>query len=283
MALSPAVLVARRFDPRRIPGLESWWDAADSASVTLSSGRISQWSDKSGKGRHATNSTAGTTQPSYALGVRNGLNVARFTAANTQVLTVPSSTAAYNFLHNGTQCYFVAVSAYGTTADPNAYYALLGNNTGTTGFTGVLYGYDDRSSISANNALRFDALRAVTASIVANAFNAGNTAILSDYSNLAPAQSFVVQEVELDLSNSTAASRVRIRANGGAAAASNNKTGAPANANAPFDFQLGGAGNNTSPLQGDICEILIFSQIPTPQARDLVRLYLARKWGVTLA
>jgi hypothetical protein len=36
-------------------------------------------------------------------------------------------------------------------------------------------------------------------------------------------------------------------------------------------------------LTGDICELLMFSQIPTAAARDLIRRYLGAKWGVTVA
>lgn len=45
--------------------LEIWFDAADSSSVTESSGAVSQWSDKSGNARHATQAT-GANKPDYS-------------------------------------------------------------------------------------------------------------------------------------------------------------------------------------------------------------------------
>jgi len=279
MAL-PLFVASHRFDPRSIPGLESWWDAADAASVTLDSGRVSQLSDKSGKGRHAANSTSGSTQPSYVTAGRNGLNVARFAAASVQRLTVASSTAAYNFIHNGTESYIAAVSVYGTTENPSAIYGLLGSTRGSLP-TGFAVTYEDRSVGSANDALRCDISNNGTA--VANSLNAGNTAILSAHNNLAPAQSVVVQEFAIDADNATASQRVRIRVNGGTEVAENNKTGAVTSGNAEQNLQLGAIGNNVVPLQGDICEILIFSQIPTAAARDLIRRYLGQKWGVSVA
>jgi hypothetical protein len=36
-------------------------------------------------------------------------------------------------------------------------------------------------------------------------------------------------------------------------------------------------------MEGDLCELMIFSQQPTAAARDLIRRYLASKWGVALA
>jgi hypothetical protein len=270
------------FDPRRIPGLESWWDAADAASVTLDAGRVSQLADKSGRGRHAANTSSGSTQPSYITAGRNGLNVARFAAASVQRLTVPSSTGAYNFLHDGTASYIAAVSVYGTVANPLAIYGLFGNNASASSTAGVFVLYQDTGGGSPNDALRID-ITAGSNVVPANSLNAGNTAVQSANFDLAPATTVVVQEFTLDADNATAAQRTTIRANGGTEVASNNKTATPSTGNAGFDFQLGATGNNVLPLQGDICEILIFSQIPTAAARDLIRRYLGQKWGVTVA
>ncbi len=280
MAL-PLFVASHRFDPRSIPGLESWWDAADAASVTLDSGRVSQLADKSGKGRHAANSTSGSTQPSYVTGARNGLNVARFAAASVQRLTVASSTATYKFLHDGTDSWIAAVSVYGTVANPQAIYGLLGNNAAATANVGLWAGYQDTGGGSPNDAIRVDVSSGGNTPI--NALNAANTQVLSDYFNLLPAQSVVVQELAIDADNATASQRFRVRVNGGTEVNANNKTASPSTANATFNFQLGTSGDNVLPLQGDICEILIYSQIPTAAARDMIRRYLGAKWGVTVA
>lgn len=270
------------FDPRRIPGLQAWYDAADSASVTLDAGRVSRWSDKSGNARHATNTTSGSTQPSYTTAGRNGLNVLRFAAASVQRLAVPSSTAAFNYLHNGTESYIAAVSVFGTVANPQAVYGLFGNNASASSTPGVFMLYQDTGGGSPNDALRLD-ITAGSGVVPANSLNSGNTAVLSDNFNLAPATTVVVQEFTFDADNATASRRTRIRANGGTEVANNNKTATPSTGNAGFDFQLGATGNNVLPLQGDICELLIFNQLPTAAARDLIRRYLGNKWGVTVA
>lgn len=44
--------------------LELWLDAADLSTVTLNGSNVSQWNDKSGNGRHATQSSA-SIQPGY--------------------------------------------------------------------------------------------------------------------------------------------------------------------------------------------------------------------------
>jgi hypothetical protein len=53
------------FDPTTIAGLQVWYDGNDASSVTLVSGKVSQWSDKSGNARHATQSNA-TYRPTYS-------------------------------------------------------------------------------------------------------------------------------------------------------------------------------------------------------------------------
>jgi len=53
-----------------------WLDAADASTVTLNSGNVSAWNDKSGNARHATQATA-ASQPLYATNALNGLNVVR--------------------------------------------------------------------------------------------------------------------------------------------------------------------------------------------------------------
>jgi len=276
------------FDPRRIPGLESWWDAADAASVTLDSGRVSQLADKSGNARHLTNTTSGSTQPSYITAGRNGLNVARFAAASVQRLTVASSTAAYKFLHDGTASWIAAVSSYGTISDPKSIYALFGNNGNSSGNVGIVFNYDDRvigGTYSTNNGLLFLCTDGSGngANNAIRTLNATSSGLTAAYDNIFTPNLLVVQESVIHASNATASQRLRVRLNGGAEIAANPNSGTPSASNATFNLQIGAGGSNSAPLEGDICELLIFSQIPTAAARDLIRRYLGAKWGVTVA
>jgi hypothetical protein len=270
------------FDPRRIPGLQAWYDAADSASITLDAGRVSQWSDKSGNARHATNTTSGSTQPSYTTAGRNGLNVVTFAAASVQRLTVPSSTASFNFLHNGTDSLVIAVSRYATVANPNAIYTLFGNCAGSSTNRGVFYAYEDRTAASANDGINCQTFAATLGQVVSSTISSGG-AILSAYNGLLPAQSYLAQEIVFSAANATLDQRLRVRVDGGTEAAANVRNATASAGNATFDLQIGTAGNNAIPLQGDICELMFFSQLPTAAARDLIRRYLGAKWGVTVA
>lgn len=62
-----------RTTPPILTNLATWIDPSDSGSVTLSSGKVSQINDLSGNGRHMVQATS-TNQPTYASGVKNGLN-----------------------------------------------------------------------------------------------------------------------------------------------------------------------------------------------------------------
>lgn len=78
---------AQAFSPLDVsPAL--WLDAADAATITESGGRVSQWNDKSGNSRHATQAS-GTAQPYTGVNTLNAKNVLTAQAAG-QYLTTPS-------------------------------------------------------------------------------------------------------------------------------------------------------------------------------------------------
>ena len=62
--------------------LYAWYDAADAATITHSSGEVSQWADKSGNGRHVTAQNA--RRPWTGARTQNGRNVLdhRFVSGN---------------------------------------------------------------------------------------------------------------------------------------------------------------------------------------------------------
>lgn len=59
MGMSPRLLRPRAtgFSPRSIAGLAQWLDANDAGTITLASGAVSAWADKSGNGRNASQAT----------------------------------------------------------------------------------------------------------------------------------------------------------------------------------------------------------------------------------
>jgi hypothetical protein len=77
-----------------------WLDAADSSTITESSGAVSEWRDKSGRANHAT--ASGTAQPTTATRTINSLNVLDFNGtsnflgfAAAPLLTVTAASAFF--------------------------------------------------------------------------------------------------------------------------------------------------------------------------------------------
>ena len=66
-----------QFSPKQIAGCSHWFDATDSSTITLSSGSLTQWNDKSGNGRNLT-AVAGFANATVSSRYQNGLNVFNF-------------------------------------------------------------------------------------------------------------------------------------------------------------------------------------------------------------
>ena len=72
-----AVPYFTQFSPRQIAGCSHWFDATDSSTITLSSGSLTQWNDKSGNGRNLT-AVAGFANATVSSAYQNRLNVFNF-------------------------------------------------------------------------------------------------------------------------------------------------------------------------------------------------------------
>lgn len=85
-------ILTNSFSPLQIPNLALWLDASDAGSITLDgSNNVSQWNDKSGNARNATQATP-SNRPSYSSSNQiNGINCPHFDATDDN-LTTPSFT-----------------------------------------------------------------------------------------------------------------------------------------------------------------------------------------------
>ncbi len=84
------------FSPASIPDLALWLDAAEASSITAAAGAVSQWSDKSGNGYHAVQSSSGA-RPKTATRSLNSLNVIEFDGSDDgfNVSPVPDISGAH--------------------------------------------------------------------------------------------------------------------------------------------------------------------------------------------
>lgn len=92
-----------QFNPTQIAGLQLWLDGSDLTTLYQSSGGslaaadgdpVGYWLDKSGNGRHVTQSS-GVNKPTVRLNVKNSLPIVRF--ASSHFLSLASTLSLTNF------------------------------------------------------------------------------------------------------------------------------------------------------------------------------------------
>lgn len=136
MPMNPRLLRPRAsgFNPKSIAGLLSWYDAADAATITTSTG-VSAWADKSGNGYTLRQST-GNNQPATGTRTIGGRNALDFDGSN-DVLSLGSSPPEY--LLNLAATRALTVFAVTASDSPNGIRRLVslqrtGKNSNDTGF-----------------------------------------------------------------------------------------------------------------------------------------------------
>jgi uncharacterized protein YjdB len=108
--------------------LSLWLDADEASSITLNGSTVSQWNDKSGNGRHATQGTA-SAQPAYTASGLNGRPVLTFDSTNDflgTALTLPHPLSVYAVAQLGSAG---GATARGILGSGNLSYALGFLNT----------------------------------------------------------------------------------------------------------------------------------------------------------
>lgn len=246
------------FNPRNIANIEGWWDASDAASVTLDSGRVSTWKDKSGNGRDVSNSTSGSTQPAYQTADQNGRNNIRFVAASSQFLAA-STASDWKFLHAGDSTVFIAgdfVAAFSTLLS-----TITANETGTG------------MALYLNSTGRFGIVNRVLNSSSAITVNTGTLL----YSN----NTALIAEFVMRPTNATAGNRAAIGVNDAASNLSNTLTTTPSTSNPTQPLHMAKHQGGTLPASFDAYEIIMYSRELGSAEKTAIRRHLYAKWGVT--
>lgn len=83
-------VVSSGFDPVMSLSPALWLDAADTSTITASSGAVSEWRDKSGNSRHVSQATS-SKQPSTGTRTQNGLNLIDFDGSDDLLVTGASA------------------------------------------------------------------------------------------------------------------------------------------------------------------------------------------------
>jgi len=267
-------------------GLQLWLDASDATtlydatsggSLVAADGGVARWEDKSGNARHATQSTSGD-RPLRKTSVQGGKDVLRFDGTS-DFMTVPSSTAAFKFLHDGDSTVFLVVKT-GTSANPgHGRYTLLSNiRDGAGTRVGFEVNHRDSDPSTENDFVDLAIVKGVS----------GNVPVLSSTNNFFASGTFGVLSAVLKPAAATSGNRVSLRRNGGAASTANSPVGADqavSTANADQDLNIsrrpGGSFAADGFVNGDYCEIIMYDSALSDTDRSAVESYLMTKWGIT--
>lgn len=252
-----------------------WLDASDSTTLYTDSGLTTRvaadgdpvggWKDKSGNLKHATQAS-GTNKPSYKINIKNSNSIVRFDGVNDS-LVFASTLSYFNFLHATQGDVFCVFQANPLIANPNAIYPIIDSRNLNSGDNGFTFFYDDRSSVSRNDA--------VFAS--GGTPSPNNFSILTSNNMVAPG-TWCSLSLQLNGQNATASNRAKIYINNVLNSITNTETGTNT-ANATNNMSIG-QGQNSYFLNGNIAEILIFTTNLSVSNRNAVESYLNSKWAI---
>lgn len=244
-----------------------WLDAADASTVTTVSGAVSQWNDKSGNARHATQATSGN-RPATGTATLNGRNVIRYDATD-DFLSL-SNTAG---LTSATAFYFFGVrrSSVAATADTITARLFL---TGVTGTYAV--GADISVSLSSETTVFL---------VGPDVTSGGLPAPRSGATSAGYTRSANAAEIYHVFGQNTG-TRFGARVNGSAVTSfvqdQDGGDRAPNICNpALTGFNVGGNGGASNGAIVDFAEMLVLTTAPTLDSIQRIEGYLAHKWGLT--
>ena len=222
-----------------------WLDAADSDTITLNGSNVSQWDDKSGNDRHATQGTA-AAQPEYLSEAQNGLNILRFNGSS-------------HYLRNVT-----AELLQNNASEFTVFFVLKA--TGSDSRFAFLYGDDSRRQIVFQ---RFNGLDLFYATAGTDAF-----ARLSQNLN------WQIASWRYDGSGSTNSERLQVFRNGAQMSPTFVET-IPSNLGTlTHGFFVGARSNLTSLMVMDFSEAIIIPSTINDETQERINGYLAWKWGL---
>jgi hypothetical protein len=245
----------------------AWYDVSDLSSLFQDSAAttpaevdspVGYVADKSGNGHHATQSTS-TTRPTLRRD-DNGKLYLEFSGS--QYLTVADSQGAFVFMHDGSGGSLFGAVRFGNTADPNAFYNLVGNNGTSSNNVGFNLRSEDRTVVPANDEI----VGLISKGGAGSALNSANDAVPSDV-NAVVGMTFVTDPVQDDF----------ILYAGGEPVGSFSDVNSPSSANATYDLDLGAGGNGSGKLTGRIYGLVIREEVLSESERSRVNQYLARQ------
>jgi hypothetical protein len=233
--------------------LYDWWDFTDNSTLSLTGSAINSVSSKKSGSTRAFVASGGA-RPTIVANQVNSLQVASFDGL-ASFMQVNSSTSLYNFLHNATGGTVITVFK-------------------ATNSTIMCY-------ISNQNAFSQVGIRIMKSSSDFNFANITNgSAIISQVNSGAISLNqfhFVINT--FDSANATLLDRIVSNIDNTTDLKSNTTSGAFSVANATNNLTLGRRPIGDLYLKGDIAEIIISQNQPTPTQLTQIQAYLTAKYG----
>ena len=236
-----------------------WLDASDANTVSTVSNNVSQWNDKSGNGRNATQPTAGA-RPAYTANALNGKAVVAFNGSS-QAIELSSLNWTANVpsisLHVVAVPQAVSTSGYPSIFDANT------PISGTDRFATYV-----RSSSFETGGRRLDA----------DSFQSFNTGTVSN--GTAFIGSVVCNHSAASLGIAINGSSLSYRTGGFQTAGNTSNTNSSAivlGASTTSSF----SGTYANYFNGSIAEIIITTAVLDLSINERLEGYLAHKWGLT--
>jgi hypothetical protein len=246
-----------------ITGLQAWYDASDAStlfdattggSLVAADGGVARWQDKSGNGRHLTQSTAGN-RPTRKTNQQNGRDTLQFDGSN-------DSLVGGDYLD-------------GNTGSVTTFVVLKRNATG------VVHEILGKGTDSGGWLFRFSEENKLNMSAWSNNTFANSTAVTST-------NNFTASTYALAFFSFTAGSfhQTAFRRNGSSFAANaavEAGTGSRTLPNTSDNFRIGAQlyqGVDYFLFNGNIAEIIIYDAALSDTDREAVETYLLAKWGI---
>lgn len=236
--------------------LAVWYDAEDTASITLNGSNVSQWADKSGNGKNAIQSTA-SNQPEYLATGLNGKPTLNFDATDDVFFISDTSAVSNSDFFIGAIFNYITIGNWSMIAGfRNAVNSYVAPNSGLPILQRVALlsqiGY--HNSDTAPTAIKVDvtAVEGIKIATVGRSGGVSGNGGTSTVTSTGASGSYLTQETQTWTSASTS------------------------------NFQIAGRQQGTSTVfsQKQISEIILCNRNLTTIERQRFEGYLAWKWGL---
>lgn len=253
--------------PTYLSGLQSWHRAGEGY-ITDESGRISQWSDISGNGKHFVQ-TSPDKRPSSTGETLNQINCVNFDGVDDFLEAEAKST--FNHMHSGDST-MIAVLKVTDEANTNGVYGIMGSNSDARSYVGYSVKYDDRSIYNHNNAILLNVTYGNHTITVVSAIENNYAPVSGEYFVLA-----ITTNVDAAKNN-----RARFWLNGAKTAplVYNSSIGDPSQQDSEYTFRLGIQGFEYAWLPGAIAEVMTYNRAIADAEMEQITTYLQDRYGL---